>query len=97
MSERKIVSRTTSEVKEETKKVYNSIYDYIKKNHCENTLLSILAATSALSLEFYKAILLYNVSKREKETADEIMDRVIKRVYRLRFKALGYEVKDVEL
>jgi hypothetical protein len=96
MSERKIVSRTASEVKEEAKKVYNSVYDYIKEKHHENILLSILAATSALSLEFYKAILLYNVSKREKETADEIMERVIAHVYVLRYKAHKHEVEEDE-
>jgi hypothetical protein len=96
LSDRKIVSRTASEVKEEAKKVYNSVYDYIKENHHENSLLSILAATAALSLEFYKAILLYNVSRREKETADEIMERVITRVHILRYKAHKHEVEEDE-
>jgi NTP pyrophosphatase (non-canonical NTP hydrolase) len=97
MSDKRTVSRTASEVKKEAKSVMNSIYGCIREKHHENSMLSILAATAALSLEFYKVILHNSASKRERETADEIMDRVIKRVYTLRFKALGYEVENVEL
>jgi hypothetical protein len=80
------VSRTLKEIDRESKILYDELMEYLGEEYGEYTTLAIMIATGSIALKMWKDLVLNASNPTEKEIAEEVMNRFIKYVLKLRNK-----------
>jgi predicted transcriptional regulator len=91
LSDKGMVYRTYDELRNESYEVYRSIRAFLRTKHHDNTMLSVIMASLAVALEFWKTIQSDSENDKEKKYSEQAINNFIECVYQIRSKTPGLD------